>query len=216
MLLTMPCCRLSVADVHTVAERTVGFVAADLAALCRAATMLALREHIDGLSPFDSTTALITDAISPSSCLSSVSERASNQDVTPMGTVTVEHFERILRDGTVVATDRRGHGLDVRAPFMETVADPVIISPSPGLDPDATLDQGSAVAVAAAADPEHVASDTSVSSPWDGIGGLEGVKARLQQAVEWPLRHATQFKRLGLRAPAGILLYGPPGYEAGE
>lgn len=46
---------------------------------------------------------------------------------------------------------------------------------------------------------------------WDDIGGLDDVKKRLRQAVEWPLHHADAFRRLGLRPPKGILLHGPPG-----
>ncbi|GIM01113.1 hypothetical protein Vretimale_5952 [Volvox reticuliferus] len=46
---------------------------------------------------------------------------------------------------------------------------------------------------------------------WDDVGGLEDVKRRLRQAVEWPLRHAAAFERLGLTAPRGVLLHGPPG-----
>ncbi len=46
---------------------------------------------------------------------------------------------------------------------------------------------------------------------WDDIGGLAEVKRRLVQAVQWPLRHAAAFLRLGLSAPRGVLLYGPPG-----
>ncbi|GMH34461.1 hypothetical protein BSKO_02295 [Bryopsis sp. KO-2023] len=46
---------------------------------------------------------------------------------------------------------------------------------------------------------------------WEDIGGLEGVKKRLRQAVEWPLNHEEAFKRLGLRPAKGVLLYGPPG-----
>jgi len=46
---------------------------------------------------------------------------------------------------------------------------------------------------------------------WDEIGGLGAVKARLRQAVEWPLLHAARCRRLGLRAPRGVLLHGPPG-----
>lgn len=32
-----------------------------------------------------------------------------------------------------------------------------------------------------------------------------------RQAVEWPLRYAGAFARLGLTAPRGVLLHGPPG-----
>ncbi|KAI9355174.1 P-loop containing nucleoside triphosphate hydrolase protein [Pilaira anomala] len=46
---------------------------------------------------------------------------------------------------------------------------------------------------------------------WDDVGGLEDVKKRLKQAVEWPLLYKDSFKKLGLKPPRGILLYGPPG-----
>ncbi|MFX0108879.1 MAG: CDC48 family AAA ATPase, partial [Candidatus Hodarchaeota archaeon] len=46
---------------------------------------------------------------------------------------------------------------------------------------------------------------------WDEIGGLEEVKQELKEAVEWPLKNPEIFKRLGIRPPKGILLYGPPG-----
>lgn len=46
---------------------------------------------------------------------------------------------------------------------------------------------------------------------WDDIGGMASVKEQLQRAVEWPIIHAERYRQLGLRAPRGILLYGPPG-----
>ncbi|KAG0205994.1 hypothetical protein BGX28_002496 [Mortierella sp. GBA30] len=46
---------------------------------------------------------------------------------------------------------------------------------------------------------------------WTDIGGLEQVKRQLRQAVEWPVLYKDTFSRLGLKAPRGILLYGPPG-----
>lgn len=46
---------------------------------------------------------------------------------------------------------------------------------------------------------------------WDMIGGLEEVKQHLKEAVEWPLKYPHVFRRLGIRPPRGILLYGPPG-----
>ena len=46
---------------------------------------------------------------------------------------------------------------------------------------------------------------------WEDVGGLEEVKGKLQEAVEWPLKKPEVFKRLGIRPPRGILLYGPPG-----
>ncbi len=46
---------------------------------------------------------------------------------------------------------------------------------------------------------------------WDQIGGLEEVKEDLREAVEWPLKNPELFKRMGIRPPKGILLFGPPG-----
>ena len=46
---------------------------------------------------------------------------------------------------------------------------------------------------------------------WFDIGGLGNVKQELIEAVEWPLKHPEAFKRLGVRPPKGILLFGAPG-----
>ncbi|GLJ40488.1 hypothetical protein SUGI_0834770 [Cryptomeria japonica] len=46
---------------------------------------------------------------------------------------------------------------------------------------------------------------------WEDIGGLHDVKKKLRQAVEWPIKHAAAFARLGLSPPRGVLLHGPPG-----
>ena len=46
---------------------------------------------------------------------------------------------------------------------------------------------------------------------WDDIGGLETVKQQLREAVEWPLRYPEVFNRMGIEAPKGVLLFGPPG-----
>ncbi len=46
---------------------------------------------------------------------------------------------------------------------------------------------------------------------WEDIGGLEDVKQALREAVEWPLKYPSGFKRMGIKPPKGILLYGPPG-----
>ncbi|UCD04201.1 MAG: CDC48 family AAA ATPase [Candidatus Woesearchaeota archaeon] len=46
---------------------------------------------------------------------------------------------------------------------------------------------------------------------WEDIGGLEDVKQELKEAVEWPLKNPEVFDRMGIKAPRGIFLYGPPG-----
>ena len=46
---------------------------------------------------------------------------------------------------------------------------------------------------------------------WNDIGGLEDLKLKLRQAVEWPIKHPEVFTRMGISAPRGLLMYGPPG-----
>ena len=46
---------------------------------------------------------------------------------------------------------------------------------------------------------------------WEDVGGLESIKARLVEAVEWPLKYPHLFEKAGTRAPKGILISGPPG-----
>lgn len=46
---------------------------------------------------------------------------------------------------------------------------------------------------------------------WEQIGGLEDVKQKLRETVEWPLTNPDSFEKIGVKAPAGVLLYGPPG-----
>ena len=46
---------------------------------------------------------------------------------------------------------------------------------------------------------------------WTDIGGLKKTKQEIAEAIEWPLKHPHVFKRMGIRAPRGLLMYGPPG-----
>lgn len=57
----------------------------------------------------------------------------------------------------------------------------------------------------------HESAVEVASRDWNTVAGLEDVKRELRKAIEWPLLFPAQFKRMGLRPPRGILLYGPPG-----
>ncbi len=56
--------------------------------------------------------------------------------------------------------------------------------------------------------------EVSVEVPnvrWEDIGGLEGVKEALKEALVWPLRYTELFIQSNVRPPRGLLLAGPPG-----
>jgi len=52
---------------------------------------------------------------------------------------------------------------------------------------------------------------TVPSVTWDDIGSLANVREELSMAITEPIRHPERFKAMGLTAPMGVLLYGPPG-----
>jgi len=46
---------------------------------------------------------------------------------------------------------------------------------------------------------------------WDDVGGLKDIKEELKESVEWPIKHAGAFTKMGIKPPRGVLLFGPPG-----
>lgn len=46
---------------------------------------------------------------------------------------------------------------------------------------------------------------------WDDVGGLEEIKERLKESVEWPLTMPERFEHFGIKPPRGIVLFGAPG-----
>ncbi|MBT5284991.1 MAG: AAA family ATPase, partial [Euryarchaeota archaeon] len=46
---------------------------------------------------------------------------------------------------------------------------------------------------------------------WDEVGGLNEVKDRLKESVEWPLTKPELFEHFGIKPPRGIVLFGAPG-----
>jgi transitional endoplasmic reticulum ATPase len=47
--------------------------------------------------------------------------------------------------------------------------------------------------------------------PYEDIGGLKAQLHRIREMIELPLRYPEVFERLGIDAPKGVLLHGPPG-----
>ncbi|MFX0054513.1 MAG: CDC48 family AAA ATPase [Promethearchaeota archaeon] len=46
---------------------------------------------------------------------------------------------------------------------------------------------------------------------WSDVGGLEEIKEKLKEVVEWPLKTPEAFKKFGIEPPKGVLIFGPPG-----
>jgi len=55
------------------------------------------------------------------------------------------------------------------------------------------------------------AAEKSRTLSYEDIGGLKPQVHRIREMIELPLRYPEVFERLGIDAPKGVLLYGPPG-----
>jgi transitional endoplasmic reticulum ATPase len=53
--------------------------------------------------------------------------------------------------------------------------------------------------------------EVSGTTSYEDIGGLKPQLLRIREMIELPLRYPEVFKRLGIDAPKGVLLHGPPG-----
>lgn len=52
---------------------------------------------------------------------------------------------------------------------------------------------------------------TIPDTTWTDIGALGAVREELQTAIVEPIRHPEKYARVGITAPTGVLLWGPPG-----
>jgi transitional endoplasmic reticulum ATPase len=59
--------------------------------------------------------------------------------------------------------------------------------------------------------PQQVEEAVSRSTSYEDIGGLKPQLQRIREMIELPLRYPEVFERLGIDAPKGVLLHGPPG-----
>ena len=46
---------------------------------------------------------------------------------------------------------------------------------------------------------------------WDQVGGLQEIKDRLKESIEWPLTQPDLFSHFGVKPPRGVVLFGAPG-----
>jgi 26S proteasome regulatory subunit T4 len=53
--------------------------------------------------------------------------------------------------------------------------------------------------------------EESGSIDFSEIGGLNDQIREIREVIELPLTNPELFKRVGIKAPKGVLLYGPPG-----
>lgn len=157
------------------------------------------RVQIDGLSR-ENAGAALDQVVTVRKVRAAPAERVllSPASITP-GDRDLEYIGSLL-DGLPVMT-----GDMIRATLFGTrSADFKVVDTSPKgpvvLNPTTTLQIGK---------PEEVEARRAIS--YEDIGGLGREIHRIREIIELPLRYPQVFERLGIDAPTGVLLIGPPG-----
>lgn len=117
----------------------------------------------------------------------------------------LRRVRQLMEDGRMVVTDGSGnatlvHAIDkVRAQVQ--VGDEVLVD----------VGAACALSIVPKADGDDLVLEQVPDVSFDDIGGLDVQIERIHDAVQLPFLHRELYERFGLRAPKGVLLYGPPG-----
>ncbi len=159
-----------------------------------------MRVQIDGLSRENAATGL--DQVVE--VRKAVSRPADHVVLTPVGLTLrdrdLKYIGSLLDGLPVLAGDR------IRASLFGTrTADFKVVSTVP--PGPVTINPATSLEVGKTQDKEQLQRATS----YEDVGGLKRELQRIREIIELPLRYPEVFERLGIEAPKGVLLYGPPG-----
>jgi len=103
---------------------------------------------------------------------------------------------RAFSKGDVVSLNIMGNKIDLAVTSFTPAADAVIMTGS--------------TSIKISDKPSNKTGDIPKVS-YEDIGGLGDEVKKVREMIELPLKHPELFKRLGVEAPKGVLLHGPPG-----
>nr|WP_150462581.1 proteasome ATPase [Nesterenkonia ebinurensis] len=129
----------------------------------------------------------------------------------PEGTGEIARVKEVLPDGRLVILSR---GEDERVVRLSSAAVQAAEGDRAVRIGDAVvvdLRTGTATEVVPLSEVEDVVLEETPDISYQQIGGLAEQIEQIRDAVELPFLHAELYREHGLRAPKGILLYGPPG-----
>ncbi|KAK7901459.1 hypothetical protein WMY93_018228 [Mugilogobius chulae] len=175
-------------DYGQLARLTPGYVGADLMALCREAAMCAVnRALLDARSRTVQTTEESTTE-NIQKCPENPPESSGCTDVqsAPAQQGELWRLLQLLKNSELLSEEELSGLSILMSDFKSSLAS---VQPSAKREGFATV-------------PDVT---------WDDIGALRDVRDELTMAILAPVRSPEQFKALGLSAPSGVLLAGPPG-----
>ncbi|KAI9505621.1 Ribosome biogenesis ATPase rix7 [Coemansia spiralis] len=215
-ILKVLCEKLLLSDdfnVRELAKRTPGYVGADLTALTTAAGMIAVKRIFNSLQSVPPSVNAVSSVLANSTSHTEPVYRV--QDTNGMCVDSENDADEGKKPVPVASTPALWDAkpamekLKTIAVFLESHPDP--LTPEE-LAPLAITNADFLRAlskVQPSAKREGFATVPGVT--WDDIGALSGIREELRMAVVEPIRHSEIFAQVGITAPAGVLLWGPPG-----
>lgn len=195
-------------DFRAIARRTPGFVGADLVSLTKEAAVIAVNRIFSTMlsSPpaaIPATTIAAIDKAAESSTAPDTTP-AANVDMTANGEPTQETEPSMTANSEVKAEAVAAAADSIRSkttPFTAEQLAPLSI----------TMDDFVAAIAKVQPSSKREGFATIPDVSWADIGALAPVRDELVLSILHPIQHPERFESLGLKMPAGVLLYGPPG-----
>lgn len=155
-------------------------------------------------------------------CLAAVNEQMLVTAVmpAPLSGETVTVTEQLDERRVLVATGGGATRVLLLADHLRTLQEPVETGQEenaqespflPGAMLIADLRAGVATALVENTNVEELVVSETPDATWADIGGLGKQVEQVRDALELPFTHPELYRNYGLRAPKGVLLYGPPG-----
>ncbi|EFN84409.1 Nuclear valosin-containing protein-like [Harpegnathos saltator] len=205
-------------DLSMIASLTPGFVGADLVALIREAAMVAVDRVFEDLKKSKAEEKLPETEVDKESGKSSETFENSGNLIDTGGNVTQSPVENLdLKESSEKPPDANKDIIQKQPKISDLTSLLTWLRTEPPLSPErlSTLrvkhsDFESALRVVQpSAKREGFATVPDVT--WNDIGSLHDIRRELQMAILAPVRYPEYFNALGLTAPTGVLLCGPPG-----
>jgi ribosome biogenesis ATPase len=195
-------------DFRAIARRTPGFVGADLVSLTKEAAVIAVNRIFSTvLSSPPAATAPVTadvpaetntEAVAPDATLAADADMSANDELSHEAEDPSPANDEAKAEAAAVAAD------SIRSkttPFTPQQLAPLSI----------TMDDFVAAIAKVQPSSKREGFATIPDVSWADIGALAPVRDELVLSILHPIQHPERFEALGLKMPAGVLLYGPPG-----
>ncbi|KAG9306558.1 hypothetical protein G9A89_004755 [Geosiphon pyriformis] len=184
-------------DFKSLAKLTPGYVGADLNALTAAAGVLAIKRIYQKLSKEMLSISLFEESISGLNDMQIDTEEKSLSKSLPRREFLQNQLHSPVDKGQFISAFLKSHP----DPLTPEELEPLSITNDDFIQALGKVQPSS----------KREGFATGADVNWSDIGALSFVRDELRMAIVEPIKHPEYFQRVGITAPSGVLLWGPPG-----